>query len=95
MKQQSIISEDALKVILEHIKKPPQNWLMAVVLSVIVSLPTLEAILYEFVLTDDSVYVALIYYSWKFDPDKFDANAEKRFDVLSGLKVKKSGVITR
>ena len=39
--------------------------------------------------------VALIYYAKKFDPDKVDENAEKRLDILSGIKVTKKDASPR
>ena len=39
--------------------------------------------------------MVLIYYARRFDPDKVDANAEKRFDVLSGLNRRKKALSIR
>ncbi len=83
MVQQRQSSDDALKRFLDRVVKPPENWLIALVLSVIIpgsgiiyfgqarrglkiflitaSLYVLEAAFYEFILTNESVFIPLIH----------------------------------
>ena len=83
MVQQRQSSDDALKRFLDRVVKPPEDWLIALVLSVIIpgsgiiyfgqarrglkiflittSLYVLEAAFYEFILTNESVFIPLIH----------------------------------
>lgn len=82
MAREHQIPEDVLKQLLDEMKKPPQHWLIALILSAIIpgsgmiyfgetkqglkfffitaALYVLEGITYEFVLTDESVFLALL-----------------------------------
>jgi len=83
MVQQRQSSDDALKRFLDRVVKPPEDWLIALVLSVIIpgsgiiyfgqarrglkiflitaSLYVLEAAFYDFILTNESVFIPLIH----------------------------------
>ncbi len=83
MVQQRQLSDDALKRFLDRVVKPPEDWLIALVLSAVIpgsgivyfgqarrglkiflitaSLYVLAAAFYDFILTNESVFIPLIY----------------------------------
>lgn len=83
MVQQRQLSDDALKQLLNKVVRPPEDWLIALVLSAVIpgsgiiyfgevrqglkiflitaSLYILEAIFYNFLLTDQSIFIPLIH----------------------------------